>query len=164
MAKGAAKARAKASTTTGGKKHVAQKAGLQKTNSKGLTVPEQVRQRLRETFRSLSHEEQHVNVQGDPPRTLAEQLTADLEAHTQGNDTIGFGKNYNDKMKTRYKLKSAELQALTYVETHEKTSAAVTSPETSGTAAASTDKEASKETDIAPGLLRAPQNYPSENL
>ena len=156
MAKGAGKARAKAATSTGGKKKVLTKSSPLKTNNKGLTVPEQVRQRLRETFRGLSHEEQHLNVQGDPPRTLCEQLTADLEASCGGDQSIGFGKNYNDKMKARYKMKSAELQALTYTVADDKTANEKPATDTTTTAAASTDKAGSKETDIAPGLLRAP--------
>ena len=157
MAKGPNRAKGKAASGAGAKKQkAATSPGGKKQNV--VNVAEQVRQRLRETFRALSHEEQHLNVQGDPPRTLCEQLTHDLDKSQAGDKGIIFGKNYNDKMKEKYRMKSAALQALTYHSTAvtDKTSAATDKT----SSAASTDKTTEtgmKETDIAPGLLRAPQ-------
>ena len=50
---------------------------------------------------------------GDPPRTLMEQLTHDLE-QTAAGVNIQFGKTYSDRMRMSYKMKSAEMQALSY--------------------------------------------------
>ena len=149
--------------TTGAAAAAAKKASGKKPVLKGdklkggkaLTIVEQVRQRLRETFRDLPTDEQNLKTAGEPPRTLAQQLHHDLDQAALGIP-VQFGKFYNDKMRDTYKIKSAQMQALSYSPPPKP--AAVQKEGEGEASQSSTDLTCSvdQQTDVTPGLLRAP--------
>ena len=150
MAKGratAAKGKAHASKSSKVKAKCAAKRG------KGqLTVAEQVRQRLRETFRDMSGDETHMICCGNPPRTMAEQLSYDLE-QSEAGFPVQFGKLYNDRIRMMYTIKSEDSKKLSY---------SPPAKEVVNPAAGSADDEVvamnheDQTTDVTPALLRVP--------
>ena len=158
MAKGrstAAKGKAHAKSSPKVKDKFATKRG------KGqLTIAEQVRQRLRETFRDMSGDETHMHTCGDPPRTMAEQLAFDLEQADKGVP-VQFGKLHNEKIRMMYTIKSEDSKKLSYTPP-------ATATKTKGAGSADDDvvlvSHADGSTDVTPALLRVPFLFSIENL